>query len=417
MQCDTSTSLLRQRGFSALVCAQFFGALNDNLYKTVVSLLMVTAGLGAGASGGYLSLAGVLFILPYLLFSGYAGHLADALDKRSVVILTKTLEVGIMVLALAALVSGRIDMLLVVLFLMATQSTFFSPAKYGILPEMLSSGDLPRANGLMEMTRYLAVILGTAAGGAMLFAWGGRPGSIGLALICIAIAGVLASLWVTAVPRSGAHKAFRPNPWGEIAGGLRRLARDPVLGPTVAGITFFESLATLVMLDVLLAAKEIMKLDDLYTGSLGVFVGCGMGAGCFVAGRLSGSGIRLGLVPLGSFGVALALVLMSLSMWSYVLFTSLLALLGFFGGFFFIPLNALLQRNAGRQEKGRLIATNNFVNMAGVLLASGSLWLLRDLCGIPADAILGLASLFAFALMLGALLMRKGMLGARRLLR
>ncbi len=392
---------LRSRGFRALLCAQWLGAFNDNLLKMAVSLLAISAGLSAGSASGYLSITGAVLILPYLLFSGYAGYLADVLDKRSVLILAKAFEVLVALLALVALASARLDLLFAALFLMGAQSTFFSPARYGMLPEVFHGADLQRANGRMELIWILAVILGTAAGGAALSAWEQRPEIIGLALVALALAGFLASLGITSVPRSGARKTFQANPWSEIACGMARLAGDRVLRLVVAGITFFEFLAALVLLDVLLVAKEIMHLDDLRTGSLAVFVGLGMGLGSLAAGRLSGAGSVTRLVPLGALGVGLSLFALSLSTQSYGQFLAVLPVLGFSGALLLIPLNTLLQRLAGREEKGRVIATNNFVNMVGVLAASGGLWLLRDALGVRADGILFLAALAALALALG----------------
>ncbi len=396
--------LVRRTGFSALLCTQFLGAFNDNLYKMIVSMLAVSAALAAGGGSAYLSLAGAVFILPYLLFSGYAGYVADVFDKRSVLIATKAVEIAVMGLALVALLSGRIELSLVMLFLMALQSVFFSPAKYGILPEMLPEADLSRANGHLEMTRCAAIILGTATGGVLLAAWNEQPAYIGLLLIGVACVGTLTSLWITVVPNSGANKSFSANPWVEIASGMRRIARDRILWQPVAGLTYFDFLATLVMLDTLLVGKEVMGLDDLWTGLLGAIAGLGLGLGSFAAGRLSGDRVKLGLVPFGSIGVGLALILLSFSTHSYVQVAAALALLGFSGGLFLVPLNALLQQKAGRREKGRLIATNNFLNMAGVLLASGALWLLRDVFDIQADRILLIAGLFALgATLLAAL--------------
>jgi acyl-[acyl-carrier-protein]-phospholipid O-acyltransferase/long-chain-fatty-acid--[acyl-carrier-protein] ligase len=160
-------SPLASRSYRALVGAQFLGAYNDNLFKMLVSLMAVDAAAGAISAGGYLSLTGIVFIVPYLLFSGYAGDLADRFGKRGVVVVTKALEIAVMVLALVGFLIGDIVLLLAVLFLMATQSTFFSPAKFGLLPEMLPPGQLAQANGTLEMARYVAVILGSISAGGM----------------------------------------------------------------------------------------------------------------------------------------------------------------------------------------------------------------------------------------------------------
>jgi acyl-[acyl-carrier-protein]-phospholipid O-acyltransferase/long-chain-fatty-acid--[acyl-carrier-protein] ligase len=400
-----SRSLFRHSGYTALLAAQILGAFNDNLFKMVVSLLAVSMAIGlGGGSGAYLSLTSAVFILPYLLFSGYAGHIADRFDKRSVLVFFKMLEIAIMALALAGLMSGSIGWMIVILFLMATQSAFFSPAKYGILPEILPATQLSRANGLLEFSRYIAVILGSVGGGLLLSLAGGRPVVVGMTLILIACVGALVSLRIGAVPRSGALKTFRINPWAEIITGVRRLVADRQLGPAVAGITFFEFLGALVMLDLLLLGKDVMALDDLSVSMLVAFAGLGIGIGSFAAGRLSGDCIALGLVPIGSAGVTAALVFLSYMPHSYGWTVVGVISVGAFGGLFLVPLNTLLQHASGPREKGHLIGTNNFLNMLGVLVSSGSLWLLRDVFSITPDRILLVAALLSGAVTLHCLI-------------
>ena len=151
MSTGTYRDLVRLSGFRSLLVTLFLGALNDNLFKIVISLFAANLAILAGGGSAYLAIAGALFVLPYLLFSGYAGHLADAFSKRKILILTKGFEIVAMGLGLLAFWSGRIEAMFAVLFLMAMQSSFFSPAKYGILPEMLPDKDLSRGNGLVEM--------------------------------------------------------------------------------------------------------------------------------------------------------------------------------------------------------------------------------------------------------------------------
>jgi acyl-[acyl-carrier-protein]-phospholipid O-acyltransferase/long-chain-fatty-acid--[acyl-carrier-protein] ligase len=175
------------------------------------------------------------------------------------------------------------------------------------------------------------------------------------------------------------------------------------MGPAVAGITYFEFLGTLVLLDVILVGKEVMGLDDLATGMLDAFAGLGIGGGSFVAGRLSGDRVELGLVPFGAIGVGLTLLALAPSTHSYAQFAAALALVGFCGGLVAVPLYSLLQQRAGTREKGRLMATNNFANMSGVLMASGALWLLREVLRMPADGILPIAGIMTLAVSIAAL--------------
>ena len=226
--------LLKHFGFQSFLWTQFLGAFNDNIYKMVVSLFAIEAAARGGSGGSaYLSLAGAVFILPFILFSGYAGHAADVYNKRSVLIVTKSFEIVAMGMAIFALWSGRIDFMLFVLFLMALQSTFFSPAKYGIIPEMLPDRDLSRANGLLEMSTFLAVIMGTAIGGMLFGIWKDRVGWIGILLIITAFTGICTSFGIPRVPSSGARNTFRISQWGEISIGLRRLYHNKLLFMTV----------------------------------------------------------------------------------------------------------------------------------------------------------------------------------------
>src|SRR5581483_2973163 len=208
-------ALLKQPGFQPYLWSQFLGAFNDNVYKIAISMLAVRTVTTSGS--GYLPLVGAIFILPFLLSSWSAGHLADAVNKRSVLIATKLFEVFSMFVATVALASGRIEWMLGGLFLAALQATFFSPAKYGILPEMLPDKDLSRANGLLEMSTFLAIILGTSIGSILFSAWKDHLIWIGLLLVGIAVAGALASFQITRVPNPSAKKRLDLNPWGEVA--------------------------------------------------------------------------------------------------------------------------------------------------------------------------------------------------------
>src|SRR6185369_8267919 len=147
----------------------------------------------------YLALSGAVFVLPFLLFSGYAGRLADRCSKRSVLVAVKAFEILIMAIGIAAFFSTRIEFMLAVLFLMALHSTIFSPAKYGIVPEMIDARELSRANGLLEMSTFVAIVLGTSVGSVMFAAWKGEAWKLGVVMLFVAVAGFITSLRITRV--------------------------------------------------------------------------------------------------------------------------------------------------------------------------------------------------------------------------
>jgi acyl-[acyl-carrier-protein]-phospholipid O-acyltransferase/long-chain-fatty-acid--[acyl-carrier-protein] ligase len=369
----TYRQVLGTTGLQPFLWTQFLGALNDNLYRIVVSL----AAVAAAAGSGYLSLVGAIFIVPFFLFSGYAGQLADRYSKRTVLVATKVLEIVAMGLAVAALASGHLAALFAVLFLMALQSALFSPAKYGIVPEILGEKDLSRSNGLLEMTTFVAIILGTSIGGFMFAVWSDQPVVLGLALVAVAVAGTVTSLWIPRVAPANPDAPFQINPWREIASGTARLRRNRTLWLTVIGMSYFWFLGALLQMVIILLGTDVMRLSDQWVGALGAFLAIGIGVGSMAAGRLSGDKVELGLVPIGSIGMGASSFVLAGSE-TFASVSAALVLLGLSGGLFIVPLNALLQQKAGATERGQLMATNNFLNNAGVLLASGALWLLHD---------------------------------------
>ena len=394
---DGYIKLLKSGGFQAFLWTQFLGAFNDNVYKILVSLLAVEIGSRTGKGSEYLSLAGVVFIAPFLLFSGYSGHLADVYNKRQVLIWTKALEIVSMLLAIPALLSGRIDFMLAVLFLLAVQATLFSPAKYGILPEALPDKDLSRANGLLEMSTFVAIVVGTSAGTFLFAQWKGEPWKMGAAMLLVAVVGSIASLKIFRVPSPAQTKPFALNPLAEVAAGMKSLYRDRPLWLTVIGMSYFWLLGSLFQLDLILFGREVLKVDELRTGLMVTSLAIGIGVGSLAAGRLSGNKVELGLVPLGSLGMGVSSMLLWWWQSSYQAVIVALALLGFWSGLFIVPLNAFLQQRSEAGEKGRLLATNNFLNMIGILIASGTLWLLHDYLHVSPDRIILFAGIFTLA--------------------
>ncbi|MGH9664156.1 MAG: MFS transporter, partial [Bryobacteraceae bacterium] len=380
--------LLRNRGFRAFLWTQFFGAFNDNLYKIIVSVRAVHVAGNADSNGLYLSVAGAVFVLPFLLLSGYSGHLADVLSKRRVLISVKLFEIFVMALGVAVFFSTRIELMLLVLFLMSVHSTVFSPAKYGIVPEMLPERDISRANGLLEMSTFVAIVLGTSIGSFLFIAWRETPWRMGLAMVAVAVTGFLTSLRITRVPASGTTASFQWNPFAEVVTGTKHLLADRPLWLTVLAISYFWFLGALFQMDLLLFGSDVLRVDDFRVGLLVTGLAVGIGAGSLLAGRLSGDKIELGLVPIGSILMGLCSIALYAARGSYPWAVAALALLGLSAGLFIVPLNGYLQQRAESHEKGRLIATNNFYNTVGLLLASATLRGFHDRLHVSPDRLI-----------------------------
>ncbi|MBV9300741.1 MAG: MFS transporter [Acidobacteriaceae bacterium] len=380
--------LLRDGGFEAFLWTQFLGAFNDNVYKMMVSILAVEIAANRQLGARYLSISLAVFVLPFLLFAGPAGQLADRFSKTRVLQITKALEIVTMALGLSALLLNRIELLLGVLFLLATQANFFSPAKYGILPEMMSEAEITPANGLVEFSTLAAIVLGTSFGVFLIGFWKHDPWKMGGTLLAIAVIGTLTSLRIPKVPPSGSAERFHWNPFQEVWLGALRLKENRALWLTVFGISYFWFIGALFQMAVLLLGKEALHASETSIGYLSAALAVGIGVGSITAGWFSREHIELGLVPLGSFLLGLFSIVLS-STNTYGWATIWLVAIGVSGGLFFVPLNAFLQERAGNQEKGRILATNNFLNTAGMLLASGMLSLLHDRVHWPASYILG----------------------------
>jgi acyl-[acyl-carrier-protein]-phospholipid O-acyltransferase/long-chain-fatty-acid--[acyl-carrier-protein] ligase len=371
--------LLAEWPFQAFLWTQFLGALNDNIYKMIVSVIAIRIA-GEAHAGKYLAIAGAVFVLPFLLFAGYSGQLADRFSKTRVLQVTKSLEVVTMLMGIVALVSGRLDLLMAVLFLLATQANFFSPAKYGILPEMMTEGALSRANGLLELTTFIAIVAGSSLGTMLYAHWTNQPATLGSLLLGLAAIGTLCSLAIRYVPAAGATENFNWNPFHEIVEGTKALMKQRSLMLSVLGISWFWFVGALFQLALLLAARETLHIDEGHSGFLIMALSAGIGIGSVAAGALSGDHIEMGLVPTGSFLMGICCLFLGATR-DYHAALWWLTGVGFAGGLFVVPLNAWLQEKAGAHEKGRILATNNFANMLGVIAASGVLYLLHDALG------------------------------------
>jgi acyl-[acyl-carrier-protein]-phospholipid O-acyltransferase/long-chain-fatty-acid--[acyl-carrier-protein] ligase len=396
--------LLSEWPFQAFLWTQFLGALNDNIYKMIVSVIAIRIA-GEANAGLHLAIAGAVFVLPFLLFAGYSGQLADRFSKTRVLQITKSLEIVTMLMGIVALVSGRLDLLLIVLFLLATQANFFSPAKYGILPETMRDGALSRANGLLELTTFIAIVAGSSLGTLLYEHWQGQPATLGSLLLGLAVVGTATSLAIRYVPAAGSVEPFRWNPFHEIIAGTRSLMKQRSLALSVLGISWFWFIGALFQLALLLAARETLHISEGHSGFLVMALSAGIGIGSVAAGALSGDHIELGLVPAGALSMGVFCLGLAATT-DYHAALAWLTGIGFAAGLFVVPLNAWLQEKAGVHEKGRILATNNFANMVGVIAASGALWLFHDaLHWSPATifGILGVAmvagSFGAFAIM------------------
>jgi acyl-[acyl-carrier-protein]-phospholipid O-acyltransferase/long-chain-fatty-acid--[acyl-carrier-protein] ligase len=356
-------------GFWALIAVQFQGAFSDNALKWLVSFLVLDSALSKERRDlWFVLVVPLLFAVPFLLFSIPGGYLADKYSKRSVTLWTKLFELGVMALATYALAANRLDIAGLALFLACTQGAIFGPTKYGLLPELLPLAKLSWGNGIIELGTLLAAISAALAGAFLAQTFHGRQVWSGVIFLALTLIGLLTSLGISKVPPADPSRRFDWNVPAEFFHEIRRMRADSTLWTAVVANTFFWFLGSLLLLNIVLYATDILHVDDARSSYLLAALSLGIGIGSFLAGLASGKKIEPGMVLPGLAGILLMAALLSRRGISYSVVLVQLALLGVAGGFFVVPVNALIQQRPRPQEKGRAIAVANLLSFVGVAL-------------------------------------------------
>ncbi len=366
-------------GFWALIVTQFQGAFSDNTLKWLAISLVAGMNLPNEESDRLVSIVGALFALPFIVFSMTGGFLADRFSKRTVVIGVKLFEILVMFLALAGLATHHLYVTIAGVFLMGVHSAFFAPSKYGLLPELLPEKKLSWGNGVIELGTFLAIIGGTVAGGWLCQQFSAQPAWSGVILIALAVVGLFTSFGITKVPAADPLKKFRANFVGDLWMQLRLIRQDRPLWLAVIGNTYFFGIAALIQFVVVIYAKDALHLaDPMQSSYLQAALAIGIGLGSFAAGYLSGGKIETGLIPLGAIGLTVSAALLGQNGLAFGSVCARLSALGFFGGFFIVPVSALLQHRPAADKKGGVLAAANLVSFVGIFLASGIFYLLAS---------------------------------------
>ncbi len=381
--------LMRDKRFLPFFCTQFFGAFNDNLYKNaLVILITFQAGRMTGIEPQLLvNLCAGIFILPFFLFSASSGQLADKFEKSGLIRGIKLAEIGVMMLAAVGFWWANLWLLLAALFLMGLQSTLFGPVKYALLPQVLEESELVGGNALVEAGTFIAILLGTIAGGLLigLPAWGSTL--VSLAILAIAVLGYLASRGIPCASAADPGLRFNWNPLSETWTILKLIKENRTVFLSILGISWFWFYGALFLSQFPGFAKDVLGGGESVVTLLLAVFSIGIGVGSMLCERLSGRMVEIGLVPFGSIGLSLFAIDLwwvsqgatpgdtvgitdfcsRLSGWHILL--DLLAI-GCFGGFFIVPLYALVQSRSEAAVRSRIIAGNNIMNAGFMVVAS-----------------------------------------------
>jgi acyl-[acyl-carrier-protein]-phospholipid O-acyltransferase/long-chain-fatty-acid--[acyl-carrier-protein] ligase len=352
------------------MATQFQGAFSDNVLKQLVIFLVMAQHLPKERLDALVSDAGTWFALPFLLFSMFGGWMADRFSKRHVMIGVKTMEIGIMIFATLALASGNLNLQLASICLMGVHSAFFAASKYGSLPEVVPVEKLSWANGIIEMLTFLAAIFGTLAAGWLAVAFAEKPAWPGVILLVLAVAGWILSRGITRVPAADPAKPLRLNFLGDLWREFRWMRTDRDLWRANLGNTGFFFIAILIQMNLLLYAEQVLHVDPLGNSALQVALAIGMAAGSMIAGKLSGDHVEYGLIPLGAFLMAVMGFVLGVEGVSKLTFTICLAVLGIGGGFFIVPIAAVLQHQPPADRKGTVQGAASWLSWVGISVAA-----------------------------------------------
>src|SRR5262245_58321860 len=373
--------LLKQRRFAPFFWTQFLGAGNDNIYKNALIIFAAfhAASLTTLNANALVNLAGAVFIAPFMLLSASAGQVADKFEKSRLIRYIKLLEIAIMLIGLAGFWRHDLALLMTALGLLGVHSTLFGPVKYAILPQHLRPEELIGGNGMVVMGTFVAILLGTIAGGLIVAIEPSGPIYAGFTAVGVAIAGYLVSRAVPFTPAVAPELKINWNPFTETWKNLRFAQGNRVVWLSMLGISWFWYYGAIFLAQFPGLSKDILGGDEHVVTFLLAIFSVGIGVGSLLCERLSGRRVELGLVPFGSIGLSL----FAIDLWlatrglrasqiagldaflanpAHIRATIDLALIGLFGGFFIVPLYALIQQRSDPAYRSRIIAANNILN-------------------------------------------------------
>ena len=395
MSANSQFGLLTERRFGPFFLTQALGAFNDNVYKNalVIMIAFQAASLTADQVNFYVSLSAGLFILPFFLFSATAGQIAEKYEKSRLMQYIKLLEIFVMLLAALGFWLGNPNFLMAVLFLLGTQAALFGPVKFGILPQHLRDHELVGGNGLVEMGTFVAILLGTMLGGALIAMPGGKMW-VSAAVVLFAVLGYMASRFIPLAPAVAPDLTINWNPITETWRNFQFMKTNRTVFLSVLGISWFWFYGATFLAQLPTYTKQYLGGDESVVTLMLTIFSLGVGAGSLLCERMSGRKVEMGLVPFGAIGLTVFGLDLYFARSDVAAITGIswrayfdqpgntrvaidLLMTGVFGGFYIVPLYALIQSRSAPSHRSRIIAGNNILNalfMVGSALMSIALF-------------------------------------------
>jgi 1-acyl-sn-glycerol-3-phosphate acyltransferase len=416
-------ALLTQRRFAPFFWVQFLGAFNDNLFKTALMVILAfeAASWTSMSASTITNLIPGLFILPYVVFSATAGQIADKFEKAGLARFVKWLELGIMLVAGAGWLTHTLWLLIAAVIGMGVHSTLFGPVKYAYLPQQLKAEELMGGNGVIEMGTFVGILLGEVLGAVLVAHQRIGIEMVAGATVAVAVLGLLASYRIPLTPAPVPELKINWNPITETIRNIGYSSRNRTVFLSMLGNSWFWFYGALILAQLPVYAKDYLHGDHSVFVLLLTVFSLGIGTGSLLCERLSGHKVEIGLVPFGSIGLSLFGADLWLASGGYtstaavdwlgfiaaqgswrILFD--IVMIGVFGGFFIVPLFALIQIRCDPQHISRTIAGMNILNALFMVAAAGvAIVLLGQGLSIPqlflVTAILnGLVAVYIFSL-------------------
>lgn len=382
--------LLKEKRFAPFFGVQFLGALNDNVFKQALVILLTysTARYTTMSTDILQNLAQALFVLPFFLFSATAGQLADKYEKSRLISITVAIEFACMALGAAGFFLHSLPLLFAALFLGGVQSALFGPVKYAILPQHLKETELVGGNGMVEMGTSVAILVGMMLGGWLVAQEGWGVAAAAFVTMGISATGFLLSRLIPLAPAAAPELKFNWNPFTETWRNFQFMRGNRTVFLSVLGISWFWFYGSIFITQFPNLSKDILSGQESVVTLLLIVFSIGIGIGSLLCERLSGRKVEIGLVPFGSIGLtlfgidlyfalaahlqhepmALAAFVRDAGHWRIL---ADLFLIGLFGGFYIVPLYALIQIRSEPSHRSRIIAGNNILNALFMVAAAG----------------------------------------------
>ena len=408
--------LVQHKRFAPLFWTQFFGALNDNIFKNALVLIITfqSAQLWGMDSKSLVSLAGGIFILPFFLFSPISGQLCDRYQRSTITRWVKIWELIIMLMAALGFFLESMGLLMLVLFLLGVQSTLFGPIKYSTLPDLLEKDDLMAGNALVEFGTFMAILIGTIGGG-MLISTGTGWVSVVWVTMVVALLGIWGAFKMPKVSVADSQIKIKLNPFPECVRLWKILREEKSVFHSVLAISWFWFVGAGILTILPSYCRDLLRADEsVVTTFLALFT-VGIGTGSLLCAKLSFQRVETGFVPFGSLGMTLSLIGMYFfnpswgegELWGLSHFLSMegsvrilltFFMMSVFSGFYIVPLYAFIQERSRPSVLSRVIAGCNIVNALFMVIVSVAIILFYQLSLSYPEIILILAVLNIFVM-------------------